>query len=224
MKKKHWILIAGAVIIAIFVIVNIRARKGKGMAVQTETVSRRELAMVISASGNIQPKRQVDVSANAMGRITRVAVKEGDYVHEGQFLLQLDPVPLESMVNQLQASLEAARANERQTYVQMQKAKSDLDRTKKLNAQGYLTHQEVETAEANYEVAEANHEAALHQIAQHEANLRSAKHNLKEVTITATMDGVVTRLNVEEGESAIMGRSRSMRPRSSTSISATAPR
>jgi HlyD family secretion protein len=63
----------------------------------------------------------------------------------------------------------------------------------------------VESAEMNYEVAVASHEASLHQIAQHEANLRSARHNLDEVTITAAMDGVVTRLNVEEGESAIMG-------------------
>jgi HlyD family secretion protein len=205
MKKKYWILIAVAAVIAVLVVVNIRARRGKGMAVQTEEIGRRDMVMTISASGNIQPKRQVDVSANTMGRITKVGVEEGDYVHEGQFLLQLDPVPLESMVNQIQASLEATKANERQMYVQLQKAKSDLERTRKLSEQGYLTHQEVEAAETNHEVAMANHEAALHQIAQHEANLRSARHNLEEVTINATMDGVVTRLNVEEGESAIMG-------------------
>lgn len=205
MKKKHWILIAVAVVIAILVVVNIRARRGKGMAVQTEKITPQDLAMIISASGNIQPKRQVDVSANAMGRITSIAVKEGDYVREGQFLLQLDPVPLESAVNQLKALLEAAKANERQAYAQLQKAKSDLERTRKLFGQGYLTHQEVEATETNYEVSVANHEAALHQIAQHEANLKSAEHNLKEVTITSSMDGVVTRLNVEEGESAIMG-------------------
>lgn len=205
MKKKYWILIAVAAIIAVLVVVNMRAQRGAGMVVQVDEVKLRDLAMIISASGNIQPKRQVDVSANTMGRITEVSVKEGDYVHEGQFLLQLDPVPLESMVNQIQASLEAAKANERQMYVQLQKAKNDLNRTRKLSEQGYLTHQEVEAAETNHEVAVANHEAALHQIAQHEATLRSAKHNLEEVTITATMDGVVTRLNVEEGESAIMG-------------------
>lgn len=205
MKKKHWILVAVAVVIVILVLINMRARRGSAMTVQTEKVALRDLAMIISASGNIQPKRQVDVSANAMGRITNIAVKEGDHVHKGQFLLQLDPVPLESTVNQLKASIEAAKANERQTYVQLQKAKNDLERTRKLSKQGYLTHQEVETAETNYEVAIASHEAALHQIAQYEANLKSAEHNLKEVTITSSMDGVVTRLNVEEGESAIMG-------------------
>lgn len=205
MKKKHWILIAVAVVIAILVVVNLRARRGKGVVVQIEKVAPRDLAMIISASGNIQPKRQVDVSANAMGRITGIDVKEGDHVRNGQFLLQLDPVPLESAVNQLKALLEAAKANERQAYVQLQKAKSDLERTRKLFKQGYLTHQEVEATETNYEVSVANHEATLHRIAQHEANLQSAVHNLKEVTITASMDGVVTRLNVEEGESAIMG-------------------
>ncbi|HUV37279.1 MAG TPA: efflux RND transporter periplasmic adaptor subunit [Patescibacteria group bacterium] len=205
MKKKYWILIAVAVVIAILVVVNIRARKGKGLPVQTEKVTPRSLAMVISASGNIQPKRQVDVSANAMGRITSIAVKEGDTVRKGQVLLQLDPVQLESAVNQLKASIQAVKANERQAYAQLQKAKSDLERTRKLFGQGYLTSQEVETAGTNYEVSVASHEAALHQIAQYEANLESAEHSLKEVTITATMDGVVTRLNVEEGENAVMG-------------------
>ncbi len=205
MKKKHWILIAVAAVIAILVVVNIRARRGKGMAVQTERVTLQDLAMIISASGNIQPKRQVDVSANAMGRITSIAVKEGDHVRKGQFLLQLDPVPLESAVNRLKALIEAAKANERQAYVQLRKTKSDLERTRTLFEKGYLTSQEVEATETNYEVSVANHEAALHQIAQHEANLKSAEHNLKEVTITSSMDGVVTRLNVEEGESAIMG-------------------
>ena len=205
MKRKHWLLIAVGVVIVILVLVNLRARRGRGLDVQIEEVKERDISMVISASGSIRPKRQVDVSASSMGKITRVAVEEGQRVKKGQFLMQIDPVQLESVVLQINAALEAARSNERQTFAQLQKAKSDLERTMKLYEQGWRTDEEVDAARANYDIAIANHEAAEHQIAQQEANLKSARHNLEEVTIEAAMDGIITRLNVEEGESAIMG-------------------
>ncbi|HSG27386.1 MAG TPA: efflux RND transporter periplasmic adaptor subunit, partial [Candidatus Krumholzibacterium sp.] len=150
-------------------------------------------------------KRQVDISASTIGKVTEVAVKEGDRVTEGQFLIQIDPIQLESAVEQMQASLRAARAAEKSAVVRFQKASSDLDRIKKLFSQGYLTDQEVEAAQTEYDVANSNLETARQQIRQQEAQLGSARHNLKEVTIEAGMDGIVTRLNVEEGEIAIMG-------------------
>ncbi|MBN1886244.1 MAG: efflux RND transporter periplasmic adaptor subunit [Candidatus Krumholzibacteriota bacterium] len=205
MKKRILIFAAIAVVIAVLVIVNLRARGGRAVSVQTEVVSRRDISMVISASGSIRPKRQVDVSARSMGKVTRVAVEEGDVVRRGQFLLQIDPIQLESIVGQLEASLSAARAEERRSWAQVQQAKSDLDRSGPLSERGYLTEQEVETTRTAYEVAVAAHQATKHQIEQYEANLKSARHNLDEVTIEAEMDGIVTRLNVEEGETAIMG-------------------
>ncbi|UCF05764.1 MAG: efflux RND transporter periplasmic adaptor subunit [bacterium] len=205
MKKKHILLIVIAVVIVLLVLINMRARQERALAVQLEKVTRSDLSMIISASGSIRPKRQVDISASSIGKVTRVAVKEGDFVKMGQFLIQIDPIELKSAVARLEAGLASAKANERQTYVQVQKAKNDLQRTHQLFTQGYLTDQEVDAAQTAYEVAVAQHEAARHQIAQQEALLESAKHNLKEVTISAGMDGVVTRMNVEEGEVAIMG-------------------
>ena len=205
MKRKYWLLIAVAVVVIVLVLVNLRARRERGLSVQVEEVEERDISMVISASGSIRPKRQVDVSASSIGKITRVAVEEGDRVEKGQFLMQIDPIQLESVVLQIEAALEAARANERQTFAQLKKAKNDLDRTMKLYDQGWRTDQEVDASRASHDIAVANHESAKHQIAQQEANLKSARHNLEEVTIDATMDGIITRLNVEEGESAIMG-------------------
>ena len=205
MKRKHWLLIVVAVVIVALVLINMRARRDRGLAVQVDEVEERDISMVISASGSIQPKRKVDVSASAIGKVTRVGVKEGEYVEKGQFLLQIDPIQLESMVNQIKASLAAARANERQTFAQKAKAKNYLDRVLKLSEQGFLTSQEVDLAQTNYDISIANHQATLHQIEQQEASLKSARHSYEEVTIEATMDGIITRLNVEEGESAIMG-------------------
>ncbi|MCK4539316.1 MAG: efflux RND transporter periplasmic adaptor subunit [Candidatus Krumholzibacteria bacterium] len=205
MKKKLWIIIAAVAVITVLVVVNMKAKRGKALPVQAEAVELRDLSMIISASGSIRPKRQVDISASTIGKVTEVAVKEGDIVTKGQFLIQIDPIQLESTVAQLEASLDAAMASERSYMVQQRKADKDLTRIKKLFSQGYLTDQEVEAAQTEYDIANANLESARQQIRQQQAMLGSAKHNLKEVTITSGMNGVVTRMNVEEGEIAIMG-------------------
>lgn len=205
MKKKYFLFIGIAVVVAILVIVNLKARGRHALPVQTEEVTKRDITMVISASGSIRPKRKVDISASTIGKVTKVAVKEGEYVTKGQFLLQIDPVELESTVARLEAMLEAAKANERQAIAQAEQAKSDCERAKTLLAGGYRTIQEVDAAKTNCDVAIAHLEEVRQEIAQEKANLESARHSLKEVTIVSPMAGVVTRRNVEEGEIAIMG-------------------
>ena len=80
MKRKHWLLIAVAVIVVVLILVNLRARRERGLSVQAEEVEKRDISMVISASGSIRPKRKVDVSASAIGKVTKVAVEEGQRV------------------------------------------------------------------------------------------------------------------------------------------------
>jgi len=205
MKKRYFIFIAIAVVVAVLIIVNMKAREGRALAVQVEPVAKRDLTMVISASGSIRAKRKVDISASSIGKVTKVAVKEGEYVTKGQFLVQIDPVELESTVARINAMMESAKANERQAIAQAEQARSDYERAKTLLAGGYRTNQEVDAAKTAHDVAIARREAVRHEIAQYRANLESARHSLKEVTITAPMSGVVTRRNVEEGEIAIMG-------------------
>jgi HlyD family secretion protein len=189
----------------VLIIVNLKAREKRALAVQTEEVAKRDLTMVISASGSVRPKRKVDISASTIGKVTRVAVKEGEVVRKGQFLLQIDPVELETTVARIRAMLEAAKSNEKQAVAQAEQAKNDYERSKTLLEGGHRTTQEVETAKMNYDVAAARLEGVRQDIAQYRANLESAEHSLKEVTIVAPMSGIVTRRNVEEGEIAIMG-------------------
>lgn len=205
MRKKYWIVLAVVIVVAALVAVNLKAKRGKALPVQTEKVEARDLSMVISASGSIRPKRQVDISASTIGKVTRVAVKEGDLVKKGQFLIQIDPVQLESTVEQIRASLDAAQAAEISAEVQLKKAESDLGRVRTLFERELATEQDVERAQTDYDVAVSNLDSARNQVRQQQALLESARHNLREVTITSGMDGIVTRLNVEEGEIAIMG-------------------
>jgi HlyD family secretion protein len=204
-RKRYFVFIAVAVAVAVLIIVNLKAREKRALAVQTEEVAKRDLTMVISASGSVRPKRKVDISASTIGKVTRVAVKEGEVVRKGQFLLQIDPVELETTVARIRAMLEAAKSNEKQAVAQAEQAKNDYERSKTLLEGGHRTTQEVETAKMNYDVAAARLEGVRQDIAQYRANLESAEHSLKEVTIVAPMSGIVTRRNVEEGEIAIMG-------------------
>jgi HlyD family secretion protein len=205
MRKRYFVFIGIAIVVAVLVLLNVRARAKHALPVQTEAVTRRDITMVISASGSIRPKRKVDISASTIGKVTKVAVKEGEFVRKGQFLLQIDPVELETTVARIEAMLEGARSNEKQAAAQAAQAAADYDRTKTLFEGGYRTSQEVDAARTDNQVAEARLEAAKQETAQDEANLESARHSLKEVTIVAPMSGIVTRRNVEEGEIAIMG-------------------
>jgi len=205
MTRKHWIAIGVVVIVALLVLINLKAKGGKELAVQAEEVTRKDLEMIISASGSIRPKKQIDISASSIGKVTRVAVKEGDYVEQGQFLIQIDPIQLETTVDRLVAAVESAKAGERQAKYQLEQYESDLERAERLFAQGYLTDKEVKDAKTARDVGVSNLEGARQLVRQQEAQLSSAKHNLQEVTIEAEMAGIVTRLNVEEGEIAIMG-------------------
>lgn len=205
MKRRYIIFIALAVVVAVLVLVNLRARQQRALAVQAEAVAKRDISEVISASGSIRPKRKVDISASTIGKVTTVAVKEGDVVQQGQFLLQIDPIELESTVSRLEAMLAGAKSNEKEAQFQADQSKSDYDRAQKLFEGGYRTNQEVDAAKTTYQMAAARLESIKHEIAQHEANLAAARHSLKEVTITAPMSGIITRRNVEPGEIAIMG-------------------
>jgi HlyD family secretion protein len=205
MKKKYWILIGVVIVITALIIVNLRAKKGKSINVQVEEVEQRNLKMVISASGSIRPKRKIDVSASTIGKITRVSVEEGDYVENGQFLMQIDPEQLESSVMRIEASLKFANATRKQARYEMKQRENELERIQRLFEQGFRTDQDIETARTAYDVAMAKFEAGSQSVAEQKALLKSARHNLKEVTINSSMAGVVTRLNVEEGETAIMG-------------------
>src|SRR5947199_9693274 len=100
------ILLAGAVVGA-----NFYFKKDKGLAVTTDAIKTRDLEAVVSASGKIQPKRLVKISAETPGRVVNLAVNEGDRVRTGQFLLQIDPKSLRSRVDSGTASLQAAQAS-----------------------------------------------------------------------------------------------------------------
>src|SRR5436853_5868967 len=108
MSAKKVGIIVGVVLVGAAVVgANLYFRRDKGIVVQTETIKARDLAAIVSASGKIQPKRLVNISADTPGRVVNLAVNEGDRVKIGQFLLQIDPKSLRTRVDSGSASLQA---------------------------------------------------------------------------------------------------------------------
>ena len=207
-KKVKW-SIGGAVIIGVvaFMAVTAAKRGNKGTEVRVEAVQKRDLVASVTASGQVQPQTKVDVAADISGRIVRLAVKEGQLVAKGQFLLEIDPSQYIAAVQRAEAALSSSRAQEAQAKANLIQAQRNYQRSadiKKSNAQ-LVSDEQLEQLKTAAEVQQALQEAAVHQVEQSEAQLRDAKSSLAKTTILAPMTGRVTRLAVEQGETAVPG-------------------
>jgi len=208
------LLIAGAIVAA-----NLFYTREKGTEVTAETLRLRDLESFVSASGKIQPKRQVSISANQMGRVTRLAVEEGQRVKAGQFLLEIDPRSLEGQLQRGEASvvaarfsLERARTTVEQSRSNLELARQNLARQQELWKEGLTTRQELERAQNDLKIRESDLKATEQEILtseqrikQEEASLATTQYSLTQVIINSPMDGIVVRRNIEEGETAVVG-------------------
>ena len=202
---KKWWIIGGIVVIGGLIAANMLTSGRQVPEVETIKIERKDLTEMVTASGTLTPKRKVDVSANTMGRITRLAVAEGDTVAKGDFLLEIDPTEYESLVRGYEAGVATVQADVELALATARKSRTDLERAESLYSSGLSSEEQLQSAQTSTSVEEARVEAARARLRQSQANLEKARHDLSKVTITAPMSGVVTRLNVEEGENAVMG-------------------
>jgi HlyD family secretion protein len=201
--------------------------------VQSSRVQRIDLSTVVSASGEIKPKTFVNIGANAFGKITKLFVKEGDHVKQGQMLAQLESVQSGADVNATQASLDAAQSDAiaaeaalRTDLADLNRAKSDAehtqldwDRSQALWKSALIPKSEYDTqkalwqtaqaglaqAEARVAQAKAQKESADRHITQNQANLTRVADVLQKSRYVAPFDGVITSLPVREGETVVIG-------------------
>jgi HlyD family secretion protein len=220
-RRNRNILIAAAVVTVggAVVAANLWFRKDKGIAVTTEAIKTRDLDAVVSASGKIQPKRLVQISADAPGRVVNLAVNEGDRIKKGQFLLQIDPKSLRTRVDSGTASLQAAQASLEQLKqsietgkVQLEQARQNLARQQGLWRQQLTTREALDRAENDMKGAqsalserEKQANAQASRISQERATLESSRYDLSKQRIESPIDGIVTRRNIQEGETAVVG-------------------
>lgn len=208
MSKGKKITIA-VVAVAIVAAVGASSLKGRNTAteVRIEAVSNQDLVASVTASGQVSAQKKVDLSAEITGKITRLSVKEGDFVRQGQFLLQIDPEQYEAAVQRAGAGLANARASLEQSRANQLQSQRNLERQQEIRKTNpaLVSAQEVEQLETQVKVNQALVVAAEENVKQAEAVLRDSRSQLSKTTITAPMSGRVTRLIVEAGETAIQG-------------------
>ena len=198
---------------------NLYLKRDTGARVTAEDIKARDLEAIVSASGKIQPKRQVNVSANTTGRVTKLAVEEGQRVKAGQFLLEIDPRSLAGQLERGQASvaaaksaLQSARTAVETGKVNLELAQQNLKRQQELWKEGLTTKETLERAQNDLAVRESDLKSRQQEIEtneqrirQEEASLSTTRYNMNQVIISAPMDGLVTRRSIEEGETAVLG-------------------
>jgi HlyD family secretion protein len=204
-RNKLLVGAGAAVLFVVLVVISTGARRDRGQEVRFDKVARRDLVAAVTSSGKIQPKKKVDISADITGRITKIAVREGDFVKAGQFLLQIDPTIYQANLQQAAATMATAQAAAVQAQANRDQADRALGRTKELRTQNpnLVPPEQLEQAQTAFDIAAANLTAAQHQVDQARAAVQSARDNLRKTTLVAPMPGRVTRLPVEEGEVAV---------------------
>lgn len=199
--------VVGVAVVASIVTAVVLRTRDQTVPVRLEAVQRRDLVATVTANGNIRARRSVDISSDVMGRVVELNVQEGDEAETGEVLLRLDPSQYEAAVSRSRASLSQAQAQAAQQRANVIRAEREYERTRSLwNRDSTLVSgQQLDDAETNLEVARAQLTAAEHGVEQARAALREAEDQLARTVIRAPMTGTVTRLNIEEGEMAVVG-------------------
>jgi len=206
MKKKWlWIGIGGVLLVAVVAVNIARGSKGKAEPVQMARVRVENITSLVRAPGKIEPRTQVKISADIPGKVVRLLVKEGDHVVRGQLMLQLDDTQVRAENGQARAALATALARDRDAEAALKVASSNFTRQRALFEKTLLSQAEWDQASRAHEMAEVAVTTAREEVARSRAALDGAQDHLRKGRFEAPIDGVVSALNVEQGEIVITG-------------------
>jgi len=209
MTRRGKAITAGVVAASIVGIIVLAAfkRGDKPVDVRLEKVQRRDLTAYVTASGQVQPHTKVDVASDVSGRIVKLAVQEGDIVKKGQFLLQIDPSTYQADVQREQAAVASAGADLARAKANLEQSQSAYRRSSEIvksNPQ-LISAEQLEELKTTVDVNTALYQAAKHNVDQATAALNNSQSSLAKTTIVAPMNGRITRLAVQQGETAVPG-------------------
>jgi HlyD family secretion protein len=232
MRNRRWLIIAVLLLLGVFIAAAIyKNREPEGEKVFTEKVVQRTIQETVAASGKVFPQTEVKISSVVSGEVVELLVEEGDSVRAGQPLAKIDPELIQSQVQRGQAGVssaraqlanarsqvEAAKAQVAQIEAQLQNAREIHTRNEGLYREGVISEADFQASlsnlralEANLASAEANQrsaaesaKAAQYNVESSIATLQELQTSLQRTTLYAPVNGVVSMLNVEEGESVV---------------------
>ena len=202
-RRLLWGGVALAVAVGVAGVIAARGREGKGLEVQTSRTSRQEIVQKVNATGKIQPKTQVKISADVSAKIRKLGVVEGQWVEKGALLVELDRERYLAAVESAEANVRSAQANATLAHENLDRAQKEFARSKELLAGQLESQSDYDAKQTAWRVEEARHKSSLEQVEQARASLKQARDDLSKTTIYAPMSGTVSALNKEEGEIAL---------------------
>jgi HlyD family secretion protein len=201
-----WVVAGAALLTAMFVVIGVKKGGGpRPVGVRVEEVKKGRIESWVRAPGKVQPERLVQVSSNIMGRVRGLAVREGDRVHRGDLLLSLDDERYRSARSGMEAALQGAQADLDLAEAQLDLSQQTLARQEKLFTESLTSDESLQSARTQVKVAEARVTASRENLRGRRATLAETSKDLDETIFRAPLDGVVTALNVEEGENVMTG-------------------
>ena len=215
-NRKILLAVGGVAVLGWLAYANIGMKRSSGVSINSEKIELRDLQATVSASGKVQPKREVKVSNEAAGKVLRLVVREGDMVTKGQVLVEIDPTQLQTTVENREASLATAQSTLTQMTVQVETARVMLTQAqeamKRAEASfktGLISREAYEQAQNNVKTSTASlkssEQSVLTQqqrVKQEETNLASARIDFTKVRVLSPITGIVTKRLIEEGEMA----------------------
>ncbi|MGH9869615.1 MAG: efflux RND transporter periplasmic adaptor subunit [Candidatus Polarisedimenticolia bacterium] len=207
MKKRSWWIVGG--VAAAGLAVAGWAVVGRGdrnlPRVTTTHVGRQQLVSRVTCNGKVQARRKVELSANISGQIVNLAVREGDRVKKGDFMMQIDRVSLQASADSSQAALQALLSERDASRANLERNRIEFERSQASYDSEIISKLDYDRARTNYDASRATLAAVESRIEEARGALAGARDTLSKTTILAPIDGVVTRLSVEEGEVAVIG-------------------
>jgi len=204
-RTKIIIVVVALILIGGITYASIRSKSKEGTPVTFAKVERENLTSKVSANGQIDAQRKVDLSANVMGQIVNLAVREGDIVKKGDFLLQIDQKQLAASAQGAEASMRALFSDRDAARATLAEAELTYERARNNFEQKIIPAAELDRARTALQAARANVTAIDQRIQQARSNVAAARDTLSKTTMTAPMAGIITALPVEEGEVAVIG-------------------
>jgi len=217
-NNKLYYILGGIAIIAVIALVIAKKQGYLGKSnltkISTEKVETRSIIESITASGKIQPEKEIMIAPDASGEITGLYVKEGDSVTKGQLLLKINPDIYLSTVDKMNANLNSSKANLANSKARLSQSESklikneiDFKRNKDLYKKDVISESDFENAKSQYDIAKAevdaakeNVSAASFSVKNAEAGLKEAHDNLTKTAVFSPINGTVSMLSRELGE------------------------
>src|SRR6202045_700665 len=200
-RRRKQIIWAVAGFFVLWLIVSIAlSKREKPIPVTTEKAVRKTILQTVSATGKVQPETEVKISPEVAGEIIELPVEDGLKVKKGDLLVKIKPDSYKALLEQQEAAISSAKANNLQQKATMLKTTQDLKRADDMYAKKTISIQEYNAAQAAADVSKNTYESSLHEIERAEAGSSQARDQLSKTTVYSPIDGTVTILNSKLGE------------------------